>query len=289
MALYDTQALRAFVAVAENQSFSIAATQLNLTQPAVSKRIALLEEQIGKPLFDRIRKRIFLTEAGEILLPQAQSLLQQITHVHTQLQNMDGEISGNLSIAFSHHIGLHRLPPFLKAFKQHYPQVKLDIRFVDSEQAYDLILRGEIELAVITLTPNANKEINSEKLWQDPLCFVCSPEHELHLQDNVTLQILAQHEAILPASDSYTGNLIHELFKQQNLEVDVSMATNYLETIKMMVSVGLGWSVLPKTMTKSLEIVHTPDIYIERELGIIQYKDRMLSNAAIRFKELLNK
>lgn len=65
------------------------------------------------------------------------------------------------------------------------------------------------------------------------------------------------------------------------------MTTNYLETIKMMVSIGLGWSVLPKTMIASLEQIHVPDVYIERQLGIIEYKGRQKSNAADAFKNLL--
>lgn len=287
MATLDTQALTAFISVAECGSFSAAAEQLHLTQPAISKRISTLEEQLGRKLFDRIRKRVFLTEAGNLLLPQARQIILEIQQARQLVQDMDGNVSGRLRIAFSHHIGLHRLPPLLQRFNRQFPEVALDIDFVDSEKAYDLILAGKIELAVITLTPDAHTDIASTSLWRDPLHFVCSPEHALHLKDNVSLGELSEHDAILPSENTLTGKIVREVFRQQNYPLNISMTTNYLETIKMMVSIGLGWSVLPRTMTGELESIHTPDVYIERTLGIIEYRDRVLSNAANAFKTLL--
>lgn len=287
MANLDTHALAAFIEAAELKSFSKAAEALHITQPAISKRIALLEQQLATKLFDRIRKKVFLTEAGQLLLPKARSIIQSINDAQQAIIDLDGEVSGSLSIAFSHHIGLHRLPPYLQAFSKRYPNVALDIDFVDSEKAYSKILNGEIELAVITLTPAAQNNIVSTTLWRDPLAFMCSPEHPLHLKNNVTLNELSQMSVILPASSTYTGRIVAQTFAKQNIILSGSMTTNYLETIKMMVTIGLGWSVLPKTMQSSLEIIHVPDIYMERNLGSIQYKGRKLSNAAAAFKALL--
>jgi len=287
MSTLDTQALSAFIAVAESGSFSAAAELLHLTQPAVSKRIALLENQLGSPLFDRIRRQVFLTEAGRTLLPRACSILQQLQAAKRDIVDLSGAVRGNLSIAFSHHIGLHRLPPYLKQYSQQYPDVSLDALFVDSEKAYEKILAGEAELAVITLSPDAHPDVIATPLWRDPLAFVCSPQHPLHLRDNVDLPLLSQLDAILPGEDTYTGKIASQLFSQQSISIKRSMTTNYLETIKMMVSIGLGWSLLPKTMIDTLEEIHVPDTYIERQLGIIEYRGRKSSNAAEAFKAML--
>lgn len=287
MAALDTQALRAFVAVIEHNSFSAAAEALHITQPAVSKRVAVLENQLNTKLFDRIHKRIFLTEAGRALLPKARSILQELEEAQRIVNDIDGKIAGTLSIAFSHHIGLHRLPPFLKSFTKRYPDVDLDIDFLDSEKAYDLILEGKIELAVITLTPDTHEEITATPLWKDPLAFMCSPDHILHLKNNVTLTELSTLEAILPGMNTYTGKIVRQTFAEQNINIQSSMVTNYLETIKMMVSIGLGWSVLPKTMKDSLEVIHVPDVYIERTLGVIEHRGRQPSNSARAFKSML--
>ena len=240
MSPLDTQALTAFVAVAETGSFSEAAERLFITQPAVSKRIALLESQLDTRVFDRIRKKVFLTEAGNELLPRARTILQSLKDARQAVHDLGGDISGKLAIAFSHHIGLHRLPPYLKQFSSQHHDVNLDISFEDSEQAYNTVLEGAVELAVITLSPEQHPDIIETPLWHDPLVFVCSQDHPLHLRDNVTLEELSSMDAIHPGQNTYTGKIVNQLFTQRGIAFKSSMTTNYLETIKMMVSIGLG-------------------------------------------------
>jgi Transcriptional regulator len=130
----DTQSLKAFIAVAEQKSFSAAAESLYLTQSAVSKRIKQLEEQLGTTLFDRHNRTISLTEAGEALLPRAQHILDLVSDTELELENISGDISGSLTLATSHHIGLHRLPPVLRKFVHAHPNVDLDLQFMGSER-----------------------------------------------------------------------------------------------------------------------------------------------------------
>jgi len=139
----DTANLSAFLAVADSGSFSRAAEQLHITQPAVSKRIALLEQQLDARLFDRIGRHVTLTEAGRALKPRAELVLQTLTDTRRALGKLSGQVRGRLSMATSHHIGLHRLPPVLRRFTKAYPGVALDIDFLDSEVAYDQV-RGRL-------------------------------------------------------------------------------------------------------------------------------------------------
>ena len=129
----DISALQAFLAVAESGSFSRAAEKIYLTQPAISKRIAALERQVGARLFDRIGRGIRLTEAGEVLLIRARAVLKELEDVKLSIANLSGTIAGELSLATSHHIGLHRLPPALKRFHETYTKVRLNLHFMDSE------------------------------------------------------------------------------------------------------------------------------------------------------------
>lgn len=284
----DTQNLRAFVAVAEKQSFSEAAESLHITQPAVSKRIATLENQLECKLFDRIGRTVQLTEAGNALLPRAEQILQSVQEAKRSIADLQGEISGELSLGISHHIGLHRLPPVLQAFNQHYPKVRFDIDFMDSEEAYEQVMHGRIELGVVTLDPTGNSPLMHQPVWQDELVVVVAANHPLALQDSASLETLSQFTAILPGLNTYTGQIIKALFQQHSLKLDVSMATNYLETIKMMVSIGLGWSVLPHTMiTDDLSTLSITDIKLQRTLGYVFHKNRSLSNAASTFVEAL--
>ncbi len=284
----DIPSLRAFLGVAEHASFSVAAQELHLTQPAISKRIALLEDELGVRLFDRIARNISLTEYGQQLVPRARHILRSVDDTKRELLDATHKISGPLSLAISHHIGLHRLPPVLRQFSVQHPAVALDIRFTDSEAAYAAVLHGDIELAVITLAPNDAPQIAAQLIWLDPLCFVAGEDHPLANRRALKLSQLSEYPAILPGESTYTGLIIKSLFAKQNLELTISMATNYLETIKMMASIGLGWSILPETMLDNkLLRLRVTGIQLERQLGCIYHRNRQLSNAAKAFMDAL--
>ena len=284
----DTETLKSFIAIAETASFSQAAERLYVTQPAISKRIALLEYELDSKLFDRIGRQISLTESGRKLLPRAQRIIREIEDSKREIRDLSGEISGTLSIAISHHIGLHRLPPVLKQFSQHYPEVSLDIGFKDSEAAHDDVLHGRLELAVVTLAPKAIAKIHSEEIWPDPLAFSVANDHPLANAKKPSLKLLSQHSAIIPGDATYTGQLIKKVFSTHHLNLNTLMATNYLETIKMMVSIGLGWSVLPATMLdEQLTRLPIKEANLSRRLGCIYHTERSLSNAAKAFIGLL--
>jgi len=284
----DIQNLRAFLLVAEAGSFSLAARKLHLTQPAVSKRVAQLEEELGTPLFDRIGRTVRTTEAGEALLPHARAIQRELQSAEQSVRDLAGEVGGHLRLATSHHIGLHRLPPVLSYFSNTYPAVHLDIDFMDSEQAYDLTLRGEVELAVVTLSPAPVPHCVTRAIWHDPLDFMVQAGHELSRSGRVDLSDLSLHPAILPGLNTYTGQIVKNLFDRRGLPVDVAIATNYLETIRMMAAVGLGWTVLPRSMRdQSLVTLTVRDARIERTLGVVHHEGRSLSRAAGAFIDTL--
>ncbi len=274
-------ALKAFAAVADSGSFSVAAEHLFLTQPAISKRIAALESELDAKLFDRIGRTISLTEAGRALLPRAQNILVELEDSVRAISNLTGEIHGTLRFATSHHIGLHRLPPALKSFTQAYPQVRLDIRFMDSEEACMAVEHGELELGIVTLPPTPLPNLTTRVVWQDPLGIVVSSHHPLAARTRVKLSELAQHPAILPAANTYTRQIAERAFEALGLKLDVALSTNYLETIKMLTTVGIGWSLLPITMLDSrTRQLSVRGLSLERSLGIVYHRERTLSNAA---------
>jgi DNA-binding transcriptional LysR family regulator len=285
----DPQSLKAFLLVAETRSFSLAAERLHLTQPAVSKRVASLEKYLGNELFDRLGRKVSLTETGHALLPHAEAIFQSIQDAEIAVRDLSGTVTGSLSLATSHHIGLHKLPRVLKQFAQRYPAVSLDLEFMDSERAYDLMQRGKIELAVVTLDPNIDDSFEAVTIWPDPLHLAMSPDHPLANCSNISLQTLSEHPAILPGLNTYTGQIVKGLFDEEGLDLNVTMSTNYLETIKMMVSIGLGWSILPMGMlTPPIVSQSLGRKQLERQLGYVYHRKRSLSNAGNAFiSELL--
>ncbi len=284
----DIDCLKGFIAVARSGSFSEAARALYITQPAVSKRIAALEAHLNHTLFDRLGKEVSLTEAGKALLPEAHKILQSIQDTERSIRELSGEIVGTLHVATSHHIGLHHLPPVLRAFASQHPNVNLQFDFLDSEQAHDKVIKGECELAVVTLAPKLESPLEGQIIWHDPLKFVTGLEHPLAETPSLSLKQLSQQAAILPDLNTFTGRLIKATFDKASLPLKLNMTTNYLETIKMMVSVGLGWSILPTTLIdEHMQVLDVPGVSLQRELGVIKHQKRSLGNAAKAFYRVL--
>ena len=272
--------LTAFIEVAKQQSFSKAAEILFLTQPAISKRITALETELGTALFNRINRKVTLTEAGRALLPRAQNLRYELEDIRRIASQLSEQVAGSLSMGTSHHIGLHRLPPFLSFFNTTYPDVHLDLHFVGSEQACEAVEQGDLELAFITLPSELPPQLHAKVLWQDELHIVVNREHKLAQFAEVSLEALQAERCILPGKDTYTYQLIAQAFQALTHKLNIYLTTHYLDTLKMLVSAGFGWSVLPHTLVdKTMVVLNTP-VKLTRQLGVITHRRRSLSNAA---------
>ena len=285
----DIQAIQAFLTVSDTGSFSRAADALFLTQPAVSKRIQALEHTLDTPLFDRIGKSVRLTEAGHALIPSCRRIVAEIAESQRIISNLRQSTSGRLSIATSHHIGLHRLPRVLRDFSRLYPDVELKLAFMDSEEACDQILSGDSELAIITLPDEENGRLEMTPVWHDPLRIVVAKTHPLADRKSLSVKRLLDYAAILPSTGTYTRKLIDTALGLEP-SVNTLLETHYLETIKAMVQTGLGWSMLPLSMLD--KTLASPDIRharTTRQLGIVTHGMRTKSNAANAMIQLLRK
>ena len=296
----DSNALKTFMLIAKLESFSEAAERLHLTQPAVSKRIIALEDELNIKLFDRLGRSIILTDAGRVLLRRAERILNEVEDSRREIANLSVKPSGTLNIGTSHHIGLYHLPKALQLYTLRYPGVELDLQFMNSELACKAVLANTLELAVITLPLNPHEDLLQRVVWKDTLCIVASHAHPLlkdkilttQADDNRTCRLdvneLSRYHAILPTRGTYTRELVEEYFKKRNVIVKTKMDTNYLETIKMLVSVGLGWSVLPSSMlTADLVTLRIDDSALTRDLGLVWRRLRTLSNASKAMIDIL--
>jgi DNA-binding transcriptional LysR family regulator len=280
--------INAFLAVAELESFSLAAERLHITQPAVSKRIGQLENNLRVELFDRIGKRSILTPNGKAFKPHAERILQELQSYRSSLSQQQLTPSGSLSFATSHHIGLHRLPQVLRDFKIQYPQVDLDLHFMDSEDACAAIANNELELAIVTLPEDADDKLVCEAVWIDDLVVVMAADHQLASLREIDPSQLLEHAAILPSIGTFTRKIINSLFASSKDQINIILETNYLETIKVMVSANLGWSILPRSMVDSSLTSHQlSGLDAHRPLGIVTRKHRTLSLSSSAMIELL--
>ncbi len=280
----DFDALKALIAVSEHKSFSRAAEALFLTQPAVSKRIQSLEQQFGVVLFERMQKGVSLTVAGATLYRHAVSILQELDNARHAIADLKSSVSGTLRIVASHHVGLHRLPFILQQFSQRYHEVDLQLNFLDSESAFRVLKDNQADLAFVTVPEKIAEDLQCHLLWHDPMSIVCAREHPLAVKPALALNDLAEFEAILPSQATLTYRVVETLFAENALTLKARIPTNYLETMKMMASVGMGWTVLPNTMIdEGLQVLplHVPTLH--RRLGALSYRNKYLHNAAQAF------
>jgi DNA-binding transcriptional LysR family regulator len=282
-----------FLTIAELRSFSLAAEQLHITQPAVSKRIRQLEQSMKTSLFDRIGKRSILTPNGRAFLPHAERILHEVNSYRSSLEGQNDKPSGTLSLATSHHIGLHRLPQILRDFKIKYPQVDLDLHFMDSEDACVAVANNELELAIVTLPENTDARLSLEAIWIDALQIVLAPDHPLANDEHIDKLKLLDYPAILPSMGTFTRRIINNYFSSSKDQLKIALETNYLETIKVMVSANLGWSMLPASMLdktvvgKPLNSSGINGLEIQRVLGIVTRQNRTLSLSSEAFISML--
>lgn len=285
----DTLNLKAFLCVARNGSFSLAAEQLHLTQPAVSKRVSLLEQHLGTRLFDRIGRRVTVTQAGLTLLPLAEDILQRIEKATQNIQDLSGKIKGKFRLVTSHHIGLHRLPTALRSYTSLYPDVEIDVQFQNSDDAISSIVGGDFDMGLVSLPTEIDPRIDFQSIWYDKLHVVVADLHPLSQLKNVSLIELSNYPAMLPDRKIRFVKEISDIFLSHNLTLNILLSTNYLETIKAMISVGYAWGVLPETMLDDdrLVIIPVSDLSLGRELGCIFHRNKSFNNPARAFLELL--
>ena len=280
-------AFDAFVKVMETGSISIAAEHLFITQPAVTKRIHSLEDYFGVKLFESAGRGIQPTHAAHSLLPKVKMWLNELGEIHHTLSHEQSQVQGRLKIGTSHHIGLHHLAEPLKRFVQQFPQVTLDVHFVDSEQAHEQVLAGELELAFLTLPPRGDDRLNYLTIWHDPLVFVAAPFHALAQQQQLHLEDLIAYPSLLPAAHTYTSQIMLAEFEKKGLKPQISMSNNPLESIRMLVSIGLGWSVLPKTLLNHELVQLDLNLKLNRQLGMVWHPARIQSKAAAQLIQMM--
>lgn len=290
----DFYQLAYFRKVAETSSLSRAAAELRITQPAVSKQIRSLEDELGERLFDRIGKKVFLTRAGEVLLTHVDRILRSVDEAKTAVRDLSAECSGELVIGTSDHISIHRLPDVLKACITAFPKIDLKLRCHRSETILELVAKNQVDLGVITLQKTP-PNITSRIIWKDPMSLVVPVGHPLTSAKRVRLKDIVQHGMILTEHATETRKMVDDVFAAQGLTPNVAMEVAYIETIKSLVRTGLGIAILPdravdaEVKSGALMRLRITDAAFARNLGVVYLKDKFLSRPAVEFLALLEK
>ncbi len=235
--------LETFHLVARLQSFSEAAQRLGITQPAVTQQISRLERSLGLTLFDRVGRRIAVTDAGQTLDTFAQRIFHLLDAARDAMENLAGLKTGHLDIGASRTAGAYYIADLLDRFKKKYPGVRVSLSVGNSETILARVLDFSLHAGLIA-GPCDNPHLTSLPLIRDRMLVVLPPGHRLSDNPVAGIPDLRECPMILREPGSATRRLIEQAFKAHGLDVTVSMELESNEAIKSAIADGIGVGIM---------------------------------------------
>ena len=239
----DSWQLHAFITLARTGSFTRAARDLHLSQPAVSYSIKSLEEEMQCRLFDRVGKTLVITQAGEQFLGHAKKILQEMDEAREGIRELGKWGHGRLRLGTSVTACQYILPYVLREFKESFPQCSIQIEPGDTPAALELLHENRIDLA-LALEPSMPTQLNFRPLFTDELQFLVSPLHPWARAGRVERGEIKRQHFILYTRTSYLSEMIEEYFHAEKIVLSPSIELGNMEAIKELVKIGLGVSIL---------------------------------------------
>lgn len=288
----ELRQLRTFQAIAEMRSFTKAAQRVHLTQAAVSAQIKALEEETGTPLFARINKKVYLTEAGELLLKRAERMLREHEDALFELSELGQAGRGRLRIGTASTMASHHpLPPILAEVKRKHPRAQITVLRGTSAEIVAKILAGDLDLGLVSLPVEAS-DIQTEVLRRDLLVAIVPPDHRFASQSRVTAAQLASEPLILGEEGGNTRRKIDLFFEKAGLRPEVIMELGSMAALKSMVEHGLGVSIVPRSSAREeigagrLRALQVRNLQVYFEIGLAALKNNYTPPVQRTFREL---
>lgn len=285
--------LRIFQAVAEARSFTRAADIVHLTQPGVSKHIKQMEEHYGVPLFDRLGKKVALTQAGEILFEATQEIMDSMRAAEQRIEEVKGSRGGKLVIGASFPLGMYVLPEILAAFRRQYPAVEVIVDISLSEKIVAKVLANRLDVGLVS--PGANDpRVVSKQFMTDELIAIAPSNHRWARKKKIRPEELLGETFIVAARGAGTRAVVEERLKEKGIVLSNVIDFGNMEGVKRAVEAGLGVSIQSKSVVQReisdgfLAGVSLVGIDSELVRSYIYRKDKHLSNAARSFLGLLH-
>jgi DNA-binding transcriptional LysR family regulator len=283
--------MRVFAAVARHLSFTRAARELHLTQPAVSQQVKLLEEEAGLPLFEKLGRKVQLAPAGEELLRYATQTLELMREATEALAAMRGLKRGVLKLG-AVSTAKYFAPSLLSAFTPAYPEVTIKFGVGNREEIIAQMAANEIDLVIMGRPPR-ELDTNAVAFAKHPLVIIASPDHPLAVKRRIPLKQLGTEQFLIREEGSGTRASMEHVFRERHVPFRVSMEVSSNETIKQAVMAGMGISFisahtvgleLAAGKLVCLDIVGLP---IMRDWFVMHLREKHLSPIAAAFRTFL--
>ncbi len=284
--------LLTFYHAAQEMNFSRAAARLNVTQPAVSTQVRLLEQDLGVRLFARLGKRLVLTEPGEVLMGYARRIFSLHHEADQVMHQMRTVQRGTLKLGSARTYARHILPPLLANYQGHYPQVNIVLMEGSSQDMTRSLRSLEVEVAVVAYAGPV-RQIKFDFFKSEDLVAIVPPEHELAFADGVSVERLGREPFLMREKGSGTRRVVADMFRRHGLKPKVVFETSNAEVIKEQVARGVGVSILTRSavynevLSRRLALANLEGEELELEIYTAVREGHDLSRPARVFLDLL--
>jgi DNA-binding transcriptional LysR family regulator len=283
--------LRYFEAVARHGHVTRAARELSIAQPSLSKQIQVLESELDVKLFNRVGRRIELSEAGHVLLPYARRILHDVEHARTALQQIGDLTRGHVSLGASPTVGTQLLPRALAEFTRQYPGIELELREAGAARLVALLEEGSVQLVVVSLALlGQHSRLARAELFTEDLVLAVAPHHSLAERSSVPARDLRDEKFILFPSGYELRALTTQLCQAGGFEPRVAIDGAEMDSVLRFAAAGLGIALVPRlalAQAEGLTAVLVEDVPLTRTLGLVWHSERQLSPAARAVQQFL--
>jgi DNA-binding transcriptional LysR family regulator len=283
----DLEEIRTFVTIAQLGGFTRAADRLHRSQPAISRRINLIEEELGAPLFERVRGGVGLTGAGQAFLPFAETVLSAIEDGRAAVRATIDENAGAVSLALVGTLADSNIVDVLRQFARQSKSVELDLRTATSQEVSDLVRRGEVTLG-LRYHPDERGDLSSRIVGVEPMRVICSPDHPLVGKRVQKRHLVHQKWVGFPAArgrESF-GRLLERLLAPIGTEDTKVTLIDSLTAQKRLVEAGFGIALVPESSVRgelrlgTLSELDAPAMRATIPVALIHRRNGYLSPAA---------
>ncbi|WP_343208740.1 LysR family transcriptional regulator [Anaerolentibacter hominis] len=281
--------LRIFVAVYENSSITKASQLLHLAQPSVSLAVKELEDYYGVKLFDRISRRLYVTESGIHFYGYASHIISLFDEMEKSIRNWD--MLGTLRIGASITIGNFYLPDLVRQFRTAYPQIRVQASVYNSEQAEESVLNNQVDFALIEGIPR-HPHVKQIPFLDDKLVLISSPDHPIQKEAPVEFSRITAYDFILREKGSSGREILDSTLVLHHMDIEPVWESVSTQAIVKAVEAGLGLSVLPYLLVKkdleegTICTVPLRDVSFDRKFYIIFHEHKYLTDSAEAFIQM---
>ena len=279
--------LRYFEAIARLGHVSRAARELHLAQPSLSKQLRVLEAELGVALFDRVGRRVELTEAGKLFLPYARRVLADVDAAREVIQQYQGAHHGRVAIGTPPTVGTQLLPAALAEFNRRFPGVDLELHEAGAGRLLELLADGSVHLAVVSV-PVAG--VACAELFTEDLVLAVGVQHRLATRGTVPARELVDEPFILFPSGYEVRERALQLCRGAGFEPRVVLDGAEMDTVLRCAAVGLGVAIVPRLAlagAEGLVGLRIEDVPLTRTLGLVWHPERQLPPAAEALRAFL--